>query len=127
MQLAALGISCLVAGVCIGILNGNTPFFQFIATNLVKLWNGIIDRLDKALYGNDGQYSSTRLTNMLWTVASIILVSYGIVLQKEIKIEILGFMLVAIGVSTGQNVVNKITEMKNTSSNNNGDNNETSN
>lgn len=78
----------------------------------IKIFQGVVERFDRMMTGNDGCYSNSRFTELLWAIASLVLI-YTCVL-REIKIQegILVLIGAAIGIGGIKGAVNKIQEVK---------------
>lgn len=78
----------------------------------IKIFQGVVERFDKMMTGNDGCYSNSRFTELLWAVASLVLI-YTCVLRKIIIQDgILVLIGAAIGIGGIKGVVNKVQEVK---------------
>jgi len=85
----------------IGMIKTYAPLFMF----------GLINRLDRALTGNDGNYSHTRIINMVWGVGGFILVCICTVRSIKIPENILMLIGGAMGANITQTIFNKRQEV----------------
>ncbi len=89
-----------------------------------SLFQGLVNRFDRSVTGNDGCYSSTRILDYLWGVGGFCLVC--VCTLRDLKIPDGVFYLIgtAIGVGAAKGAFNKIQEIKTVASQIKGDNND---
>jgi len=85
---------------------------EMIKKNIPVLVNGIIDRFDKAVTGNDGCYSHTRIINIMWAFGGFILIAICTLRSIKIPNGTLVLMGSGMGIGMAQAVMNKKQEVK---------------
>lgn len=83
-----------------------------ILNTIKAIIEGIVSRVDRLLTGNDGNYSHTRLLNIIWGIGSLALVYIAVLRNIKIPDGILFLMGASTGVNMAGTVLNKIQEIK---------------
>lgn len=110
-----LVISIIVSGVCSfisGMIIAKLITIYDLKNNIVCFFQGVRDRFDRAMTGNDGIYSSTRLQEFLWSIGALVLIFVCVLKTITIQDGILYLIGAAIGVGGIKNVLNKANEIK---------------
>ena len=100
-------VTFLFGYICAGKIYFN-KFISFLNSIVLS----VTTRLDKALIGNDGFYSHTRIINLTWGLGGFWLVCFCAIREIRVPGEILILMGGAMGISGIQSVANKINELK---------------
>jgi hypothetical protein len=89
---------------------------------VISLFQGVVNRFDRSVIGNDGFYSSTRLLDYLWGIGGFCLVCVAVVKNLKIPDGVFYLIGTAIGVGAAKGVFNKVQEIKAVASQVKGDN-----
>jgi hypothetical protein len=104
-------ISFISGAVAMMLLNKIVTLLE-IKQTVDKVIQGLIERFDRMMTGNDGCYSSTRAQELLWACVSLILISIAVLKKIVIQEGILVLIGAAIGVGGIKGAVNKAQEIK---------------
>ena len=102
----------LICGFLGGLLAGKIFTPEQFKNSVISFFQGVRDRFDRAMTGNDRNYSSTRLLEFTWSICSLILISVCVIKSINIQEGILYLIGAAIGISGVKGAVNKMTEVK---------------
>lgn len=95
-------ITCLIKKlITIEIIKKYIPIF----------FNGIINRFDRMLTGNDGCYSHTRFINLIWAIGGFCLVYICAIRQIKIADNVLFIIGGGMGANMAQTIMNKKQEV----------------
>lgn len=112
MRIYIYCVAYLLIGLITGYISAGRIYFEKFLGLINNIFLGIISRLDKALTGNDGAYSHTRINNLVWGIGGFILICVTTLREIKIPGEVLVLMGSGMGISGLQAVVNKINELK---------------
>ena len=100
-----------IGGFLLAILVKKLLTIEMVKMYVPPFMFGLINRLDRALTGNDGNYSHTRIINMVWGIGGFILVCVCTVRSIKIPENILMLMGGAMGANMTQTIFNKRQEV----------------
>ena len=112
MKIYLISFSSLLIGILIGYICAGRIYFEKFLSSLKATFTFVVSRIDRMLIGNDGAYSHTRVINMVWGIGGFSLICIATMRKIEIPGVILVLMGSAMGISSTQAVINKVSELK---------------
>lgn len=112
MQAFFLNVIFLCSGVILGILASKVLRYNIIIDSIINSWYWLITRIDKAITGNDGHVSHTRIINLSWCYVTLGLMIIVVLKQIPVQGEVIILMGSGMGIGLGSSIFNKRTEAK---------------
>jgi hypothetical protein len=95
----------------LGYISAGKIYFNKFLDLIERGWLAVLDRVDRAIGGNDGSYSNTRIVNLMWNIGGFCLVCIMVLREIKVPDTILMLLAGAMGITGIQNVVNKGKEL----------------